>query len=61
MNAMDDAPRPIVTVKQFTTAVLEPSKMLSPSTEAWSQAALDAGNRADRDPEYAKDIGKRLF
>ncbi|WP_010189167.1 recombinase family protein [Sphingomonas sp. PAMC 26605] len=35
--------------------------VLSPSTEAWSQAALDAGNRADHDPEYANEIGKRLF
>lgn len=35
--------------------------VLSPGTEAWSQAALNAGNRADRDPKYAKEIGKRLF
>jgi len=38
-----------------------PPKRLSPSTEAWSQSALDAGNRADRDPKFAKDVGKRLF
>lgn len=36
-------------------------KRLSLSTEAWSQSALDAGNRADRDPEFAKEVGKRLF
>jgi len=36
-------------------------KSLSPSTEAWSQSALDAGNRADRDPKFAEHIGKRLF
>lgn len=37
------------------------SKRLSQSTEAWSQSALDAGNRADRDPKFAKQVGKRLF
>lgn len=58
---MDDAPRPIATVRQFTVAMLEAAKTLSPDTEAWSQAALDAGIRADRDPEYAKNVGKRLF
>lgn len=58
---MDKVPKPIATVTQFTAAMLESAKTLSPGTEAWSQAALDAGNRADRDPEYAKEVGKRLF
>ncbi|MEG8055364.1 hypothetical protein QP185_22520 [Sphingomonas aerolata] len=35
-------------------------KRLSPSTEAWSQSALDAGNRADRDPKFAEEVGKRV-
>jgi hypothetical protein len=39
----------------------QPPKRLSPSTEAWSQSALDAGNRADRDPKFAEEVGKRLF
>lgn len=37
------------------------TKQLAPETEAWSKAALDAGNRADRDLEYAKEVGRRLF
>ena len=41
--------------------VSRPVKQLSPETEAWSKAALDAGNRADRDPIYATEVGKRLF
>ena len=44
-----------------TPAVQQTIGALSSSTEAWSQAALDAGNRADHDPEYAYEIGKRLF
>jgi DNA invertase Pin-like site-specific DNA recombinase len=44
-----------------TPAVQRTTGALSPSTEAWSKAALDAGNRADHDPEYAYEIGKRLF
>ena len=44
----------IATVQRTTGA-------LSPSTEAWSQDALDVGNRADHDPGYAYEIGKRLF
>ena len=44
-----------------TPAVQQTTGGLSPSTEVWSQAALEAGNRADRDPEYAEDVGKRLF
>ena len=35
-------------------------KGLSPSTEAWLQSALDAGNRADRDPKFAEEVGKRV-
>lgn len=58
---MDETPLPITNVKHFTAATLESARALSPSTEAWSQAALDAGNRADRDPEYAKAVGKGLF
>ena len=38
-----------------------PPKGLSPSTEAWLQSAIDAGNRADRDPKFAEEVGKRLF
>jgi hypothetical protein len=38
-----------------------PRQRLSPSTEAWSQSALDAGNRADHDPKFAEEVGKRLF
>ena len=56
MNTMGET-----NVEQFTAAILESARTLSPSTEAWSQAVLDAGNRADRDPEYAKEVGKRLF
>jgi len=52
---------PITNVEQFTGPIPESAKTLSPSTEAWIQAALDAGNRADRDLEYAKEVGKRLF
>lgn len=44
-----------------TPTVQRTTGALSPSTEAWSQAALDAGNRADHDPGYAYEIGKRLF
>ncbi len=44
-----------------TPTVQRTTGALSPSTEAWSQATLDAGNRADHDPEYAYEIGKRLF
>ncbi|MET3763111.1 recombinase family protein [Sphingomonas sp. UYEF23] len=44
-----------------TPTVQRTARALSPSTEAWSQATLDAGNRADHDPEYAYEIGKRLF
>lgn len=58
---MDETPLPITNVKHFTAATLESARTLSPSTEAWSQAALDAGNRADCDPEYAKAVGKGLF
>lgn len=58
---MDDVPAPITNVTQFTAAMLDAAKTLSPATEAWSQAAIDAGNRADRDPEFAKDVGERLF
>ena len=58
---MDETPLPITNVEQFTAAMLESARTLSSATEAWSQAALDAGNRADRDPEYAEDVGKRLF
>lgn len=58
---MDDTPTPITNVRHFTAAMLDSAKTLSPSTETWSQAALDAGNRADLDPEYAKAVGKRLF
>lgn len=58
---MDETPPPITNVEQFTAVMLESARTLSPATEAWSQAALDAGNRADRDPEYAEDVGKRLF
>lgn len=36
-------------------------KRLSPSTEAWSQSALDAGNHADHDSKFADDVGKHLF
>ena len=43
-----------------TPTVQRTTGALSPSTEAWSQATLDAGNRADHDPEYAYEIGKRL-
>lgn len=38
-----------------------PPKGLSPSTEAWLQSAIDVGNRADRDPKFAEEVGKRLF
>ena len=50
------------TISRIATPIV-PRTMgaLSPSTEAWSQATLDAGNRADHDPEYAYEIGKRLF
>lgn len=36
-------------------------KRLSPSTEAWLDAAIKAGNRADKDPEFAKAVGARLY
>ncbi|WP_242141202.1 hypothetical protein [Sphingomonas sp. TREG-RG-20F-R18-01] len=38
-----------------------PNNRLSRSTEAWIEAAIAAGNRADRDPEYAAKIGKSLY
>jgi DNA invertase Pin-like site-specific DNA recombinase len=44
-----------------TPTVQQTTGALSPSTEAWSQAALDAGNQADHDPKSAYEIGKRLF
>ena len=44
-----------------TPAVQQTTGRLSPSTEVWSQAALDAGNRADHDSKYAYEVGKRLF
>jgi len=44
-----------------SSAERQPPKRLSPSTEAWSQSALDAGNRADRDPKFAEEVGKHLF
>lgn len=42
------------------SAERQPPKGLSPSTEAWLQSALDAGNRADRDPKFAEEVGKRV-
>ncbi|EXX79535.1 hypothetical protein RirG_004620 [Rhizophagus irregularis DAOM 197198w] len=42
------------------SASRQPPKGLSPSTEAWLQSALDAGNRADRDPKFAEEVGKRV-
>jgi len=39
----------------------QPPKGLSPSTETWLQSALGAGNRADRDPKFSDEVGKRLF
>ena len=42
------------------SAERQPPKGLSPSTEAWLQSALDAGTRADRDPKFAEEVGKRV-
>ena len=36
-------------------------KHLSPSIAAWSEAALRAGERGHRDPEFAAEVGKRLY
>ena len=36
-------------------------KRLSASTETWSDAALKAGNKADKDPAFAKKVGTQLF
>lgn len=36
-------------------------KRLSESTEAWSNAALKAGNKADKNPAFARTVGAQLF
>ena len=51
----EESPPPIA------TQVAQTRKALSSSTEIWSHAVFDAGNRADRDPGYARKVEKRLF
>ena len=36
-------------------------KRLSESTEAWLDAAIRAGNKADKNPAFATKVGAQLY
>ncbi len=46
----------------MTTSPDRPTvKHLSPDIAAWSETALRAGERGHRDPEFAAEVGRRLY